>query len=194
MFGRRESFIGVYDHTLSKQECERAIELFETSPQRRGTLYGDGGKTVVQDYIKSDIEMIGTQFGDGTEVSDIIEKGLKTGLEQYHQKHHFALEHIEHWGVDSHYNFQKYENPHDGFKQWHTEQGGAITSKRILAWMIYLNNAKSGTDFLYYPTTKAKTGRCVIWPASWTHTHRSQSNKGLKYIATGWISYLGYDS
>ena len=56
-------------------------------------------------------------------------------------------------------------------------------------WMFYLNNAQSGTDFMNFSTVKAKRGRCVIWPAFWTHYHRSTLNKGLKYITSGWMSF-----
>ena len=70
---------------------------------------------------------------------------------------------------------------------WHCEHG-ASNSNRILAWMFYLNDAKSGTEFMNYPTVQAKRGRCVIWPAFWTHVHKGAPNKGLKYIATWWIS------
>ena len=60
-----------------------------------------------------------------------------------------------------------------------------------MAWMFYLNNAKSGTEFRNYPTVGAKMGRCAIWPSGWTHVHRGGTpNKGLKYIVTGCISYL----
>ena len=40
---------------------------------------------------------------------------------------------------------------------------------------------------MHYPTVRAKMGRCVIWPAGWTHFHRSQLNKGVKYIVSGWL-------
>ena len=55
--------------------------------------------------------------------------------------------------------------------------------------MFYLTDAKSGTEFMHYPTMSAKKGRCIIWPASFTHVHRSAPNKGVKYIISGWISY-----
>ena len=35
---------------------------------------------------------------------------------------------------------------------------------------------------------KAKKGDTVIWPAEWTHAHKSQvSKEHEKYIATGWL-------
>ena len=87
-------------------------------------------------------------------------------------------------------SFKRFDNEEDGFKKWHCEQGLGVTSTRILVWQFYLNNAKSGTEFLYYPTVKSKAGRCVIWPASITHYHRSQPNKGVKYIISGWWSFI----
>ena len=92
--------------------------------------------------------------------------------------------------MDDVYNFQKYDGEDDGYKEWHCEHGADdYSSRRILAWMFYLNNAKSGTEFKRYPTVQGKRGRCVIWPSAWTHIHRGVANKGLKYIATGWVSY-----
>ena len=62
----------------------------------------------------------------------------------------------------------------------------------MLAWMIYLNNAKSGTVFPYQKKTlQPKKGLCAIWPAYWTHFHHGiVSPTETKYIATGWCSYL----
>ena len=55
---------------------------------------------------------------------------------------------------------------------------------------VYLNNAQSGTDFMHFSNVRAKMGRCVIWPAFWTHLHKGViPNKGLKYIITGWASF-----
>jgi len=100
------------------------------------------------------------------------------------------LDYIEPGTFDDAFSFKKYETEEDGFHSWHTEAGGRFTSNRILAWMIYLNNAKSGTEFMHFPTIRAKMGRCIIWPAAFTHVHRSEPNKGLKYVISGWISFM----
>ena len=106
-----------------------------------------------------------------------------------YKKKYSSLEYLSPWRVFPDYNFQKYQTEDDGAKTWHTEHGGGLCSTRILAWMIYLNNAKSGTEFMHFPTMQAKAGRCIIWPAGWTHLHKGVPNKGLKYIVTGWVSY-----
>ena len=91
--------------------------------------------------------------------------------------------------------FQKFQYYGDGYKMWHTEHiPDEPMNKRVLVWMFYLNNAKSGTQFIHYPTVQAKKGRLIIWPSAFTHTHRSEPNKGLKYIMSGWISYVNPDS
>ena len=58
--------------------------------------------------------------------------------------------------------------------------------------MVYLNSVPDGgTMFMEQDSIiEAKEGRVVIWPAFWTHTHKSQiSNTQKKYIATGWYTY-----
>ena len=66
--------------------------------------------------------------------------------------------------------------------------------QRILAWMIYLNDAECGTEFPYQDITlEAKAGRLALWPAAWTHPHKGVTpNIGNKYIATGWYEYENY--
>lgn len=85
-------------------------------------------------------------------------------------------------------------NPGGGFHNWHFENWDAVSSNRIVAWMFYLNDIEEGgeTEFLYLnKRIKPKAGRLVIWPASYTHTHRG--NPPLtesKYIITSWLSYF----
>ena len=73
----------------------------------------------------------------------------------------------------------------------HNESSGTYPY-RILAWMVYLNDAVSGTEFPYQErTVTPKTGRTAIWPAGWTHPHKGVTpNMGVKYIATGWFYQL----
>ena len=59
--------------------------------------------------------------------------------------------------------------------------------------MLYLNNVKNGgTEWKYQELkTEAVSGDLVIWPASFTHTHRGIISKtDEKYIATGWFENL----
>lgn len=187
MFRRNPSYIGIYDNALTKKECQRLIQLFEENPIKNTGITGAARKNNLN--AKQDIE-IDCHFNDGKEITEIVARGLKSSLDKYYKTYANGLNGIGAWQVDTVYNFQKYELDDDGYKVWHTEHGyHEYCNKRILAWMIYLNNAK-GTEFRYYPTVAAKEGRCIIWPAGWTHMHKSQPNKGLKYLVTGWASVI----
>lgn len=79
-----------------------------------------------------------------------------------------------------------------GFTQWHTEQG-PLGKARFAVWMLYLNTVTEGgdTSWLHQEcSVKPTQGTLVIWPASYTHMHRAESDlQGNKYIATGWFEY-----
>ena len=181
-------YFGIYDNALSKKECEILINQFEKSSHVKGvTASGHNPK------LKNCLEK-GYNFKDESVVSNILRPVLIKCIGKYADKYSSSLDKIADWKYTDSYNFQKYENEDDGYFSWHCEQAGKDpASRRILAWMFYVNDAKSGTEFMYYPTIRARMGRCVIWPSSWTHVHKGVTpNKGLKYITTGWISY--YDS
>jgi hypothetical protein len=80
-----------------------------------------------------------------------------------------------------------------GYHVWHCENVGATTSRRLLAYTIYLNDIEEGgeTEFLYYPKRiKAKKGTLCLFPCGFTHTHRGNPPiSNTKYIATGWIEF-----
>ena len=183
-------FFGIYDNALTKKECQILINQFENSPKREGRSYSDGDLVVNEDQKKC-IEVDNSSFSNKSVISRIINARLRECIDDYKKEYPSMNNFIAPWVIDNGYNVQKYETEEDGFKAWHTEAGGAPTSNRVLAWMFYLNDAKSGTEFINYPTVNAKMGRCVIWPAGWTHVHKGVvPNKGLKYIVTGWASYV----
>lgn len=84
--------------------------------------------------------------------------------------------------------------PGGGFSQWHFEQGpGENCPRRWGVWMLYLNTVDKGgkTDFPNQGLSlKPEAGTMVIWPATYTHPHRSAPDlEEWKYIITGWTVY-----
>lgn len=83
--------------------------------------------------------------------------------------------------------------PGGGYHIWHHEDSARLMSCRILAFILYLNDIEDGgeTEFLYLSKRfQPKTGRMLIWPAGFTHTHRGNPPlKGDKYILTGWVEF-----
>ena len=179
-------FIGVYDNSLTSQECGLLINQFQKSKVISGKVY-KGSELEVDSSIKSSFEIDGSFFSDGSVISNLIKIKLRECAAKYGQQFRApALGPSANLILDDPYTFKKFEGKDGGYKDWHSEHGVG-NPNRVLVWMFYLNNA-AGTDFMYYPTVRAKMGRCIIWPAGFTHTHKSSPNTGVKYIVSGWMS------
>jgi len=184
------NFIEIYDNTITKQDCQKLIDYFQISEKDKGIFIDINNQVAVNEDIKKCIQLKNTLLSNKDIISNIIYSPLISCIENYKQKYSGIDKYISSWCLNDNYSFQKFENEDDGYKEWHTEHNGGITANRMLVWMFYLNNAKSGTDFLYHKNINAKEGRCVIWPAAWTHIHKSSLNMGIKYIISGWFSFI----
>lgn len=95
--------------------------------------------------------------------------------------------------MDPGFNYQVYPKGH-AYNGWHSERASIDCTKRMLVWMIYLNNCEDGgeTSFLYQKfKCKPEKGLLLFWPSDFTHTHRGMpSFKTEKKIFTGWYSYV----
>ena len=188
LFGKSETFIEIYDNAISQKECDMIISKFEKSKLREGFVNYEGGREI-DHRVKKCMEIDETFLSDGSIISRILVSALNKYTPKYEKKFE-STTYLSHWSVQDMYNVQKYDGEDDGFKEWHTEHGTGTSAPRVLAWMFYLNNAKSGTEFMHYPSVSAKAGRLVIWPAGFTHLHRGIiPNRGIKYIATGWMRF-----
>ena len=187
-FNFNPSFIEIYDNALTKEECTMVMNQFAKSSQADNWGYTSQGFQPEQKKCKQ----ITGGFDDNSVISTITYRRLCECMKKYNLTY-LALGKASYWRIHKGWSFQKYEEEDDGYKVWHCEHGPSPNdgiNRRIMAWMVYLNDAKCGTEFMSYPTIDAKMGRCVIWPAAWTHTHRGVCpNKGLKYIITGWVTY-----
>jgi len=132
-------------------------------------------------------------FGEDWEINESVYFFVNEAIKGYRNKYDYLniIDKISQWRVCPSYNIQRYDGEEEGFFSLHNETSGSYPY-RMLAWMVYLNNAKCGTEFPYQDrTVTPKTGRTVIWPAAWTHPHRGVTpNVGRKYIATGWFYHL----
>ena len=77
-----------------------------------------------------------------------------------------------------------------GFHAWHYENGSVTNARRTFVIQTYLNDDFDGgeTEFLYQQRREeAVAGDVIIFPASFTHTHRGNPPLGgSKYLATSW--------
>ena len=187
-----KNFIEVFDDALSSVDCKYIIDYMNTSGlMKTGSVKTPEGTRVVYKY-KISSEM-GIDIQDKNPINDIIGISLHHQIEKYKELHP-QLAKIESWGVRERYNLQKYE-PNQAYFGLHCEnEGPNFGINRVLVWMFYLNTVTDdgGTYFDNYDLTlNAVEGRCVIWPAYWTHMHRGIVSKTeSKYIVTGWFNFI----
>lgn len=185
----RETFIYKKTNAISSHRCDEIVSFCSKLPELKpGTIICSAEQGVVDKQIKESFDITFRTDHDNF-VSNSIRHVLNESFAEYSQR--YKLEYLCGWGIDTRYNFQKYEIG-GGYRALHCEQNDLSTRDRFLAWMIYLNDVPDGgTEFpVLNITTKAKKGTLLIWPGGFTHLHRSQiSNTKEKYILTGWGGY-----
>ena len=112
-------------------------------------------------------------------------------LQNYIKKYEFS--NLQKSGVTEGVSVQHYTPPIGGFPAWHCERMSQGTNDRHLVFMTYLNDVTDSgtTDFFYQcERIKPEKGLTLIWPVSWTHTHRGfPSPTQEKWITTGWVTF-----
>jgi len=173
----------MFIHTdfIDKKICKDLINLFETSKERHE--YVNDGITKMTQLIYED-----TDYSLETYVNE-----LHKIVSKYKKKYNYIDQGQEPWNIFKDVKIQKYQ-PHESYFTWHSESTGIQnTHKRILVFTTYLNNVedKGETEFLYQQTKiKPKEGKTILFPPFWTHTHRGNPSKDIKYIITGWYTYV----
>ncbi len=98
--------------------------------------------------------------------------------------------------VSNLFNLQYYTKGQH-FKQFHYEHSYKH-HRRILVWMIYLNDVPEGGRTLFpYQNYEISpiAGNILIWPANFTHLHAGDVvGDHDKYILTGWFEYTSATS
>jgi len=190
-----DNFIGVYDNYITKNECNKAIKLYEDQNKFNNTLnrIGFENASILQ---KQDQQY----FAYGNNI-DIWWETLKPMMFNFD----IAFKHyIQNTGADDayrvpfHFTTLKIQKtlPTEGYHVWHIEHGkGFNVEPRAFVFSIYLNDVEDGgeTEFLNFSKrVKPKTGRIVIWPAGFPYVHRGNPPlSGKKYILTSWMMLRG---
>ena len=191
------TFLYSKQNTLSKELCEEFISTFEKSELKNNfdSRLGDGSihkkATEIYFYDSLNAEWLVKEkhlwYDLLFDLNNIIIQNYDSYCKEYPQLNMTPpLECIS-------FNLQKY-NPGEGFANWHFDSVYE-NSKRVLVWMIYLNDVEDGgTEFKYQEhVEKAIQGKFLIWPADWTFVHRGEvSYTKTKYILTGWFTEVDH--
>ena len=173
---------------LSKETCEFLINYFNKNEDisfAGGTEVDKNGNVISK---LDDLEIKINIFN----FNDELREGISTTISKYVEKYPLTNTAICKWEADEYAFLMRYE-PGKSYDSIHCENGGIYYSKRIFAWMIYLNTIKDGggTEFIHQNKTLSPIeGDMYIWPAHWTHMHRGVvAPNDRKYLLTGWVSF-----
>ena len=184
------NFIGVYDNYIMEQECNKAIELYENENKFNNTV---NRKFFEKASIleKQDKQY----FANGGNI-DVWWESLKPMMVNFEMAFKNYIENTGAGDVYAPFHFTNLKIqktlPTEGYHVWHIEHGkGFDNEPRAFVFSIYLNDVEEGgeTEFLHFSKrVKPKTGRIVIWPASFPYVHRGNPPlSGKKYILTSWM-------
>jgi hypothetical protein len=177
----------LWDYVDDISICDRLIEFYKNSDEKKLGIIGDGFKPEIKDSTDVSLKVnndLGQEYL--TQLQIIVKK--------YINKFPF-VDSYGPWTVLEGLSIQHYAPPDQAFKAWHTERaGGSFTDIiRHLVFMTYLNDVHDGGETEWYHQEvklSPRKGLTAIWPVDWTYTHRGVPSKTEhKYIVTGWFSY-----
>ena len=180
--------IDVFYETLSAEQCSQLINSFESETNLHKGVMGGG---VVDAERKDSTDLTCNKNDDKyATYNNIILPRLSIVLTQYMSLYPFLKSIMQTTYVFPYYNIQRYKEG-EGYHLLHCEHY-AYTPTRVLSWIIYLNDAASGTEFPEQKVkVKAVEGSCLVFPSFWTHPHKGITpNKGNKYIISGWVDFI----
>ena len=185
------NFIGVYDNYITKEECDKAIKLYEDQNKFNNTV------NRISAERSPILRKQDQQFFVTSNNIDLWWQELKSMILNFEISFKHYVENTgaqDAYGVPFHFTNLKIQKtlPTEGYHVWHIEHGeGYHNEARAFVFSIYLNDVEEGgeTEFLNFSKrVKPKTGRIVIWPAGFPYVHRGNPPlSGEKYIITSWM-------
>ena len=170
----------IYEDYINKEICKNLIQLYENTNKK-------------EKVNNKKIKMTQSIFHITNPNLFNYLKKLNIFTKNYIKKYKHCDYGQEVWNVHPNIKIQKYE-PNENYGQWHSESTGYQgNNNRILVFSTFLNDVKKGgeTEFFYQKQkVKAEEGKTIIFPAYWTHTHKGNITNEIKYIITGWYTYV----
>jgi len=195
-----ESFIMAFENVFSEEYCQQIIKLHKELKKSEVSGF-DAENTIIPLWRNKNKH---TWFSDGDTVfenepgaqkvvRDYFDKMLEC-LDLYHEEYGTALDGKK---LEIHEMKVQEVKPGGGYHIWHSEHGLSFPY-RTLATMTYLNTFPKGegeTEFLQQGIKIVpKRGMALVWPASFTHTHRGNPPYSQnKYTITSWFNQVSYD-
>jgi hypothetical protein len=191
--------IGIIPNAFSDELCDKILKLYYTG-MLKDQLYDGLTGLGVNHSIKNskDWQLIGCGLDGEAECVAEIQKTFIEHVGSYcgsfpHQDkidRHYMFSDDNYFEV---YQVQRYKANEGHYNSWHCESGNFSMSKRIFAFLVYLNDVKEGgeTEFLYANMKiQPKKGTLLVHPAGYPYFHKGNMPiSDDKHILISWLSY-----
>ena len=186
-----KQYVRYYDNILNKESCDYLIKIF------------DKHKKLVQD-----INDFGRPKFSQINLMQVPEKETKIDHRYIVSRFNICInQYMKELSINKHFPLQfpqsyAYEqlrvkrylaNSDDRFDN-HVDVGDYLTSKRFLAFFVYLNDVKKGGETVFPEfglTIKPKQGRVLVFPPMWMFVHAGKpAISNDKYIMGSYLHYL----
>jgi hypothetical protein len=192
-----KDFISIHNNVYSEGYCQHLINEFERLEKSGAGSNRQQSENALK-HNKNDLQL-GLNFGvhnvapfNDQNATNIFFNGLQQCYDIYTNQFSVLKNDI----VRCTSMKMQRTDPGGGYHIWHSEQGGGEHSRRVLAYMLFLNtldpSSAGETEFLYQRLRiPPEENTMLIWPAAYTHAHRGNTVFGntSKYIVTGWFYY-----
>lgn len=192
-----DGFIGIYNDVYPNGYCKHLISEFDRLEKDSvGSNRWESEKapeSKKNDYqINLDLQGHSTYDFENKKIVSMFFDGLQLCYDEYTLK----FSSLQNGKIRGNAMKMQRTPPGGGYHVWHSEQNNGYQASRVLVYMLYLNtlepNEAGETEFLYQQQRfRPMENQMVLWPASFTHTHRGNTvfGKRSKYVVTGWFHY-----
>ena len=182
------TFIYEVEDALPAELCDEMVARFEASPEQQ--VDGRIGQGIeVEQSIKRSTDLRISGRDEWKDIDSALFQSLGRAISALAIEYpFFAVNRLRDMG------YQLQRTNEGEFYHWHIDGGPGEFSQRQLVAIWYLNDVPGPggtTDFgVQEISVQPQRGKMVLFPPFWTHIHRNATlEKGVKYIATTWVSF-----
>tara|TARA_R100000742_G_C4249360_1_gene67865 strand:- start:314 stop:907 length:594 start_codon:yes stop_codon:yes gene_type:complete len=176
------------NNALKPKVCEDIIQRFRHDDRKAPGITTSGE---VMPELKKSIDLAISDLDEWEDVDRTLFQSLAENLEEY-AKRIIEITGNPLWSSeikDTGYNIKRYRQ--NDYYNWHVDCQTYIEGwTRTIAGIWYLNEVEEGgeTEFAFGHKVVPKTGKLMLFPATWNFPHRGLSPiKGNKYIITSFV-------
>jgi hypothetical protein len=190
-----DQFIKVYEKAFSPEFCDKTINFIDNAEANGFTLNRqDHDKAEQLEKEDEAIFLPDSEFLLNHTNNELVDTFNAVFWGKCYKEYAKEFSILNNLGSHNSYTMKiQKTKPGQGYHTWHCEASDRTMSNRILTWSVYLNDdfEAGETEFIYQQYRyKPSKGDCIIFPASYTHTHRGNPPiGGDKYIITGWVEF-----